>query len=196
MNTPLKPHPAPDPVYERAVFTSEEFETLVAKGAFAGLGRFELREGIIYRMNAQHAPHARAKMELAMALRAAFTAAPDYEVVIEGSVRFEGGFSPEPDILVWRVGEAPKAFPGDRVCLIVEVSDSTLADDLGAKRDLYARAGLPEYWVADLNARVIHQFADPVEGAYRKAAQAVFGAKVASLSKPALVSDTAGLARL
>jgi Uma2 family endonuclease len=34
--------------------------------------------------------------------------------------------------------------------LLIEVADSSLAFDLGRKRDLYARFGVSEYWVADL----------------------------------------------
>lgn len=44
--------------------------------------------------------------------------------------------------------------------LVVEVlSPSTRGRDLGVKRDLYARAGVLEYWWADHNARTIDAFA-------------------------------------
>ncbi len=45
--------------------------------------------------------------------------------------------------------------------LIVEVSDSTLDHDLSPKAQLYARAGIPEYWVIDINSRRIHQHREP-----------------------------------
>ena len=50
--------------------------------------------------------------------------------------------------------------------IVVEVSDSTLTDDLDYKADLYARAGIPEYWVLDINGRrlIVHRL--PVDGKY------------------------------
>lgn len=45
--------------------------------------------------------------------------------------------------------------------LVVEVSDTTLDDDLTEKAELYAVAGIQEYWVLDLNARVLHVLRDP-----------------------------------
>ena len=37
--------------------------------------------------------------------------------------------------------------------LLIEVSDATLARDLTIKAALYARAGVPEYWVIDVTGR-------------------------------------------
>jgi Uma2 family endonuclease len=31
-----------------------------------------------------------------------------------------------------------------------EVADTSRETDLGAKRELYARAGIPEFWIVDL----------------------------------------------
>lgn len=45
--------------------------------------------------------------------------------------------------------------------LLIEVSDSTLSFDLLTKVPLYARTGIPEVWIVDVNARVIHRFREP-----------------------------------
>lgn len=45
--------------------------------------------------------------------------------------------------------------------LIVEVSDSTLSVDITTKAELYATAGVPEYWVIDLVNRQLHVFRGP-----------------------------------
>jgi Uma2 family endonuclease len=39
---------------------------------------------------------------------------------------------------------------GNELMLAVEVSHTTLEHDAWTKRDLYARAGVPEYWILDL----------------------------------------------
>ena len=50
---------------------------------------------------------------------------------------------------------------GADVLLAVEVSDTTLADDVGFKVGLYARAGVAEYWVLDINRRLLIVFRQP-----------------------------------
>ena len=52
------------------------------------------------------------------------------------------------------------------VLLVVEVSDSTLAYDRGTKLRLYARAGVPEYRIVDVDSRRILQYRDPCEEGY------------------------------
>lgn len=54
---------------------------------------------------------------------------------------------PEPDIAIGEPSDA-KIFPGPAMRVAIEVSDSTLDLDLGRKARLYARYGLPEYWVS------------------------------------------------
>lgn len=56
--------------------------------------------------------------------------------------------------------------PPDRVVLIVEVSVTTLGTDLGEKQAEYATAGVPDYWVADVEARVMHVMRSPERERY------------------------------
>ena len=41
---------------------------------------------------------------------------------------------------------------------MIEVADSSLADDLGAKLEQYARAGIPRYWVVDVVGRTLRDY--------------------------------------
>ena len=50
---------------------------------------------------------------------------------------------------------------GSDTLLVAEIADNTQEFDLGIKAELYAVAGIPEYWVLDLNARVLHVMRDP-----------------------------------
>ena len=87
-------------------------------------------------------------------------------------VALEGNSSnaPEPDLSVLR--EASQHYKkrnpqtGD-ILLAVEVADSTLAFDLSKKADLYARAGIPNYWVFGINNRRLIVHRQPIEGKYR-----------------------------
>lgn len=72
-----------------------------------------------------------------------------------------------PDAVIWDGGPLTDApVPGEKARLCVEVSHSTLASDKGDKRREYAEAGLAEYWVLDVNARVVHRFWSPRDGDY------------------------------
>ncbi len=73
---------------------------------------------------------------------------------------------PQPDLIVLnRPSDEFKSAPPqpDDVALVVEIADTTLRFDLTVKAGLYARAGIAEYWVLDLNARrlIVHREPDP-----------------------------------
>lgn len=164
-----------------ARISDDEFERLVGKGAAEVLGRVELRDGALHRTNAQYVPHMRMKMTVYDALKAAIASSGlPLEIGSEGTVRYERGFSPLPDVVVWTPTPTTTSIPGLAVKLIVEVADITLADDLGIKRTDYAKAGLPEYWVVDLGARAFHRFSAPAADGYARAAVFREGEQVAS----------------
>ena len=49
---------------------------------------------------------------------------------------------------------------GEDVLLLVEVSDSSLRYDRGRKLDAYARAGIREVWIVDVNSGRVERYAD------------------------------------
>jgi Uma2 family endonuclease len=179
-----------------AGFTNAEFERLVRSGGF-GAARVELRRGLIAKMNPQHVKHARAKRLVANAIDAALRAAASNWIVDqETSVDFSEGFSPLPDIVVWDPSSVPPDFdgpiPAAAVRLIVEVADTTLADDLGEKLDDYAAAGLVEYWVVDVRGRQVLLHAMPANGRFADRVAIPFGTALVSRAYAALRLDTTG----
>jgi Uma2 family endonuclease len=84
-------------------------------------------------------------------------------------VRLSDDTEVQPDVSVVRVREDyyrtshPSAVD---VLLLVEVSDSTLRYDREVKVSLYARCGVPEVWVVDLQGERIHFHRTPAEGRY------------------------------
>jgi Uma2 family endonuclease len=59
------------------------------------------------------------------------------------------------------------AHPGpEDVLLVVEVADSSAAFDRSVKAELYARHGIPEYWIVDIPARSIRFHRTPLDGRY------------------------------
>jgi Uma2 family endonuclease len=45
--------------------------------------------------------------------------------------------------------------------LVVEVADATLAEDQGLKLRVYARAGIPVYWIVNVNQRKVEVHSRP-----------------------------------
>lgn len=67
----------------------------------------------------------------------------------------------QPDLLVLRkrATATMRLDTPDCLVLVVEVlSPSTAARDRGVKRLLYQRAGVPEYWIVDVDARIIERW--------------------------------------
>lgn len=77
--------------------------------------------------------------------------------------------------------------------LLVEVSSTTLSEDLGFKRGLYASASVHEYWVVDVFGRAVHQFWAPDDGACARSAVVPFGEAVRSATLEGLAVPTAAL---
>jgi Uma2 family endonuclease len=94
---------------------------------------------------------------------------------------------PEPDLAVVR-GEWRDfvAGPPSTAELVIEVSDSTLAFDQGTKANLYARAGIAEYWIINLPERVleVRRRPDPARGEYQSISRHGSAEAVAPLADP------------
>ena len=75
---------------------------------------------------------------------------------------------PLPDLAVVKAQSysARRPVPED-VFLLIEVSDSSWAYDMGEKMRLYAEAGVPEYWIVDIPHRSLIVHTDPADGRYR-----------------------------
>ena len=84
-------------------------------------------------------------------------------VRVQGAIRLNDRSAPQPDIAVLRerpLSEVGPYFPPD-VHLVIEVADSSLAYDRGAKLARYAAAGIPEVWVANLRAQEVTSYSEP-----------------------------------
>lgn len=75
---------------------------------------------------------------------------------------------PQPDISwIARESSGSSAPSADTVFLVIEVADSTLAGDRGEKADLYAEAGIADYWIVNLVDDQIEVHRDPAGGRYQ-----------------------------
>ncbi|HLE68295.1 MAG TPA: Uma2 family endonuclease [Vicinamibacteria bacterium] len=111
----------------------------------------------------------------------------------EDPLRAEGIDSePEPDVMVCSHPEI-SAYGTERTepLVVIEVADSSLEYDLGEKGDLYAQAGVPEYWVVNLVERVLEVFREPENGSYRRRSSLELGSRITPEAWPDLELDVA-----
>lgn len=154
------------PAAEVRRWTREEYEQLAEAGFLRPDERVELIDGIIYGMSPQNSWHATAIMNSLEELRAAF--AEGYHVRPQLPLALGSHSQPEPDLAVvpGHQRDYRTSHPTTAV-LIVEISDSSLKLDREIKRDLYAEAGISEYWVLSVGTRQLEVFREPEDGAYR-----------------------------
>ena len=179
---------SPHPV----LLSAKDFWLLAESGAFKQYARSELIEGEIFVVNSQFRRHARFRRKLVRAFEDALAESNgELEVLDECSVAFDDGSVPEPDIVLTTDAQGTGPIPIVSVRLIVEVSDTTLSHDLGRKQRLYARHGIPEYWVADLDGgRMVRMWA-PEGGEYSESDEWALGVLVECATITGLGVNTA-----
>lgn len=155
--------------FKSRLFTADEFNTLVSVGTFArDIGGVELHEGHLVKMNPKYLPHvgmqAALVYELTRILKAHHSSLC---CVAEATLRLDDRNTREPDVAVYEPRDNMTTFLlPEAVRLIVEVAGDSLADDLSDKATLYARAGVPDYWVVNLAAKVTHVHRAPCAEGY------------------------------
>jgi Uma2 family endonuclease len=98
------------------------------------------------------------------------------QVRIQNPIVLSDDTEPQPDLslLRRRPDYHASAHPGpDDVFLVVEIADTSAAYDRRVKAPLYARRGIPEYWLIDLNREIVTVYRDPGPEGYgaRRVAQ-------------------------
>lgn len=147
-------------------WTYEDWERMVAGGIVDEDERLELVDGDLVRMTPVGHRHIYTVDLLTEFLGE--QARGRAILRVQSPLKFNTGEAPMPDLLLLRMHEdryrSRLAGPWDAL-LAVEVSDSSLSDDL-AKAEQYARVAIPEYWIVDVNrpAVLVHQ--QPVGGEY------------------------------
>ncbi len=146
------------PIYR---LTVEQYLAMAEAGILTEEDRIELLEGWLVEKMTKHPPHAATTRRLWRLLE---RAAPAGWLVLSQDPIRTGDSAPEPDVAVARGEEATfqQRHPlSSEVALVVEVADSSLQLDRGMKKRLYARAGIPEYWIVNLGERQVEVYTEP-----------------------------------
>ena len=153
--------------YSRRPFSIAEYEQMVETGIFDEDDRLELIEGDIVAMSPIGTPHAACVRRLTRVLSRLL--GEQCQTSVQCPVAIPDWSAPNPDValLAPRADDYARAHPLPRhVRVLIEVADTSLAYDTNVKAPLYARAGIREYWIVDLQAKRIVVYTRPRAGRF------------------------------
>jgi Uma2 family endonuclease len=148
-------------------FSVDEYHRMAETDILAPGCRFELLDGEIIDVSPANSRHA----AVVSILTGIFGAHADghYIVRVQSPLQLDDFNEPEPDLAIvlarsdFYCGQHPTA---SDVLIVIEVADSSLRYDRDVKREAYARAGIHEYWIVDVNGACVHVYRSPSGGHY------------------------------
>lgn len=165
--------------------TVSDYERMGAVGILAHDVRVELIDGAIIDMAPIGSPHVATVLLLDRVFQDAVK--DDALVLVQSPLRLDDYTAPQPDLALLR----PRADfyreslpgPGD-VLLIVEVAQSSISFDRDEKIPLYARHGVVEAWLVDVDAARVERYREPRQGRYTLVDSLDLGSTVALAALP------------
>jgi Uma2 family endonuclease len=153
--------------------------------------RYEVIGGVLYMSTAPSPRHQLIILEFVAALREQLVL-PGIGIVLTSPIGlFMPGCDPvQPDLLVLRAADrhmlGPRRIEGVPALIVEVLSPSNADHDLIVKREAYARAGVPEYWIArPVEEDVLaHSEPDPATGHYRRVVRFAAGDEPRSAMLP------------
>lgn len=163
--------PVPSEFPPRKRFTRGEVDQMTNAGLLEGQ-RLELIDGDLIDKMGQNPPHAFTLRAIQQLLLKFFGGnLIQIQSPVEVRASDQEWSLPEPDLAILAEAKADyrNRFPrGDELLLLIEAAYTSLRHHTWKKRDLYARAGVPEYWVVDLAGRKLMIHRHLIEGEYRE----------------------------
>ncbi|MHB8733659.1 MAG: Uma2 family endonuclease [bacterium] len=176
-------------------WTRAEYERMVELGLLAPDSHVQLIDGEILQMAPPGAPHSTAVGHVQDALHAIFQGTA-FHVRVQQPILIGDHSVPEPDVAVVKGQRSdyhdthPAA---SDVVLAVEVSDTSIELDRRRKARLYSRAGIPEYWIVEIQACILEVFTGPGAAGYERRVALPPGDTVSPTAKPDAKINVASL---
>ncbi|MBE9164730.1 Uma2 family endonuclease [Tychonema sp. LEGE 06208] len=167
-------------------WTVKEYHKLGKIGFFHPEERVELISGNILKMSAKGTAHTSALGRTDRLFQDLFNNLA--WVRVQDPIALDDNSEPEPDIAVVRIDPLDYAThhpTPSEVYLIIEVADSSLAYDREIKAKIYARSGIADYWILNVNERQLHVFREPTEDGYQSEIILGESASISPLQFPA-----------
>jgi len=178
----------------RKLFSVEEYDRMAEVGILTECDRVELIEGEILEMSPIGWRH------LACTDRATMLFAPRLLgraiVRIQGSIRLSDNTKPQPDVILLNPREDFYSVGGPLsrdALLVIEVAETSIRYDRGPKLEIYAKYGVLEVWIEDLNTDTLLVFRDRHSKGYKTSLVFQSGDSVSPLSFPELAIPVSSL---
>ncbi len=174
-------------------FTVDEYHRMAEAGILGEDDRVQLIRGVIRKMSPISRPHVIATSRTRQLF--ADGLAGRASVFEQSPLHLDALASePEPDVAVYSNPDLDTfGTAATEPLLAIEVADSSLSFDLTTKAELYAEGQVPEYWVLDVQRRVLHVFRDPSDGTYQTRTTHEPGSSIAPVSWPDFEIDVESL---
>ena len=152
---------------QRRLFTVQEYHLMGEAGILSEDDRVELIEGEIVQMAAIGTRHATCVRRLIRQFRQL----PEESAIldVQNPIQLTERTEPQPDVVLlqFRFDYYETAHPmPSEVLLLVEVSDSTIDFDRDVKVPNYARSGIQEVWLWDLEVNCLEVYRNPTANGY------------------------------
>lgn len=159
ISLPKPPPPATVSFAPRPLrWTATEFNRMGDTGLFEGRRPF-LIDGVIWEQQPMEPQYAAALGLVTEAVRVAFGAGWRYRN--QSPLHLDEYNDPVPDLSILAGSPRDSDKHPSTASLVIEVADTSLTIDTTVKAERYATAGVPDYWVLDLNGRRLLVFRDP-----------------------------------
>ena len=153
----------------KRLFTVDEYYRMAEAGLFSEDDRLELIEGEVVEMSPIGSRHAACVDRLN---RLFSTRVEGRAIVrVQSPIRLGRYSEPQPDLALLQPRDDfyAQAHPEpEDVLLVVEVAETSAAYDREVKVPLYARSGIPEVWLVDLEAGQVEVYREPTPKGYRE----------------------------
>lgn len=168
-------------------FSIKDYYRLAEAGILKPDERVELLRGRIFTMSPVGYRHSYAVQQLNEFFSQ--RARKRWLVRLQDPIRLPDGSEPQPDFALLQpdkeIYKLTHPLP-EHIFLLIEVADSTLLTDRADKLSLYARGGIPEFWIVNLEDDCIEVHLEPAGDIYRRRVIARRGTPIA----PAVFPDT------
>ena len=149
------------------LLTIDDYYKMAEVGIISHDARVELINGKIRYMSPINSFHSFVTDEIVGILNLALRGKAI--IKCQNPIKISGDAMPEPDIAVAKYYthryRAHHPTPTD-IYLLIEVAQSSITYDTGEKLRMYALAGIPEYWVVDLNEYQVRVYRQPDDDRY------------------------------
>ena len=183
LSSPLEPVLPTFPVKR---FTADQYLEMIRAEILTEDDHVELIDGVITAMAPAGDEHTWEIIDLTDVFSAAL---PTHYLLVQGTVKIGDRNVFDPDVALVRRGgrEQRRRHPGSGdIDLVIEVAKSSLKKDQTKKAAAYAEAGIPEYWIADVNGRAMIVHRDPSPEGYQGVERHGLDAVVTPLAFPAI----------